>query len=105
MKVGDTRPYLRVTITDQDGSAVDITDATIKFYMVTDDNDRTVTVDEGTVTLVTPASGIAEYRWNAEDTATAGNYLGEFVVTLSDATIFTIPNDDSLKIQIKEDYD
>jgi hypothetical protein len=103
MKRDDTRPYLRVTITDQDDTAVDLTDSTIKFNMVTDDVSRTAKVN-ASASIVTATSGICEYRWASADTDTEDNYLGEFQVTLSDGTIFSVPPDDSLKIIVKKDY-
>jgi len=103
IKQDDTRPYLRVNITDQDGNVVDLTGGSVKFNMVSDDNDRTVKVNSS-ADIVTATSGVAEYRWSSSDTDTAGKYLGEFQVTLSDGTVFSVPADDSLKVIIKKDY-
>jgi uncharacterized protein affecting Mg2+/Co2+ transport len=103
IKKDDTRPYLRVTVTDQDDAPVVLTSSDVIFNMVTDDNNRTSKVNSEAV-IVSAVNGIAEYRWATGDTETAGNYLGEFQVTLSDGTIFTVPPDDSLKIIIKADY-
>ena len=103
MKKDDTRPYLRVTITDQDDEAVDLTGASVEFNMVTDNQSRTSKVNTS-ANIVTATTGIVEYRWSSGDTDTEGNYLGEFQVTLSDSSIFTVPADDSLKIRIKSDY-
>lgn len=104
MKKDDTRPYLKVTVTDENGDAVSLVSATVKFSMTTDDDTRTAKVSEQACNITDESNGVAEYRWSASDTDTAGDYLGEFQVTLSDSTVFTVPNDDSLKIKIRADY-
>lgn len=104
MKVGDTRPYLRATITDQDGNAVDLTGATTVFNMTSDNTSRSAKVSNGACAVVNTTGGIVEYRWTSTDTNTAGNYLAEFQVTLADNTVFTVPNEDSLKVELREDY-
>lgn len=88
---GDTAPVLQVTLKDSEGTGVDVTGATVKFSMVNRATGQQK-VNEGTVTLVTEASGIVEYPWVAADTSRHGDFLGAFEVTYSDGTIETFPN-------------
>lgn len=96
IKQGDTAPALRATLKDPDGTAVDLTGATVKFSMRTASG--TVLVNKQSVTLVTANAGIVEYAWQAGDTDTAGTHLGEFEVTHTDATVETFPNDSYARV-------
>ena len=99
MKVGDTKPDLQVSLKDGDGNGVDVTGATVKFSMLLEGG-TTLTINEGTVTLVTPASGIVKYQWTAPDVALAGTFLGEFEVTYSGGGIETFANSKANQLYI-----
>ena len=102
LKRGDTSNDLQVTLTDDDGTAVDVTGATIVFNMK-HVNSNTLKVNRGAVTLVTPASGIVKYVWSAANVNVAGKYRGEFEVTYANAKVQTFPNDSELMIEIRDD--
>ena len=94
MKQGDLKPALQVTLKDGDGVAVNVTGATVKFSM-RNQATRALKINEGTVTLVTAASGIVRYDWVAGDTDTPGLYDAEFEVTYAGpAGPETFPNND-----------
>ncbi len=97
IKQNDTSPALQVTLKDGDGNAVDVTGATTVFSMSVGGVTK---VSEQSVTAVTAASGIVKYDWQAGDTGTVGNYLGEFEVTFGDGTIQTYPNNHDNRLEI-----
>lgn len=102
MTQNDTRPYLRFTVS-QNGSAVDLTGASVVFSMA---NQATgaLQVNREDCVIVTAGSGIAEYRWSASDTTTTGRFRSEVEVTLSDGSILSLPPDgDDLIIIIREE--
>jgi len=94
LKQNDTKPSLSASLT-QDGSVVDLTEATVKFHM--GDVVDAAAVVSGALT------GVVRYDWDAEDTETAGSFPAEFEVTFSDGTIETFPNDGYLTIEIQSE--
>ena len=83
----DTRPPLEFTIT-QDGNSVDLTGATVKFYMKNADTGA-VKISGVACTLTDATKGKCRYSWQAADTNTVGTYLGEVEVTFPDSSIQT----------------
>ena len=94
IKRNDTKPSLSA-ILSQDGSAVDITGATVNFHMGD-------IIDTAAV-IVNAATGSVRYDWAAVDTEKAGEFSAEFEVTFSDGKIETFPNVGYLRINIDED--
>lgn len=100
MKRGDTAPSLRATLRNPDGTAVDLTGATVRFLM----RDRTSgTVRVGSAAIVTAASGIVQYDWQSADTATAGTYDAEFEATFPGGKIETFPNNGFFQVVLQGD--
>jgi hypothetical protein len=105
IKRNDTKPFLAVQFTDSTGSAIDLTDTTgISFNLATNDNQFT-SVLSGAAVITGSTTGNVQYEWSASDTNRSGLYLGEFEATFNDATILTLPSDNSLVVKINEDYD
>lgn len=98
---GDTGPPLIVQLTDWTGVAANLTGATIAFHMADkpDGTGNTLVTAAATV-FGTPTNGQAQYSWIAADTATPGDYFGEFQVTYAGGMIVTFPNDEADKITI-----
>jgi len=94
LKQHDTKPSYAAQLL-QDGSAVDLTDATVKFHMGS--------VIDAPATIVDALTGNVRYDWVAADTEVAGTYKAEFEVTFSDGSIQTFPNQDYLQIVIGEE--
>ncbi len=98
MKQGDRLPELTATLMDGSGAAIDLTGLTVVFHMR--QVGATTLAVSGTCTLITPAAGSVSYPWAAGDTATAGNFQGEFEIQYSGQRVLTVPNGDSFPITI-----
>lgn len=98
IRQGDDRPYVRRVLFDVNGGALDLTSATVMFRM-RHQMQPTIVVAAGAVVL-DAANGIVEYRWAPTDSAIAGYYNGEFVVTFADTTTESHPNDHFLIVSV-----
>jgi len=78
---GSTGPDLQITLKDQDGNPVDLTGATVTFSMVNTSTGATK-VNAASATVTDAAGGKFKYSWGASDLDEAGNFLGEFTVTV-----------------------
>lgn len=84
----DTLPVLEFSVI-QNGVPVDLTGASVKFYMKNNDTGA-VKVNGKSCTVIDPAtSGVCRYSWEAADTDTAGEYVGEVEVTFATGKIQT----------------
>lgn len=98
IKQNDTSPALKVELKASDGTAINLTGATVHFHM-RDAETQVVKVDRAA--SVTQASqGHVQYNWQTGDTATVGAYEYEFQATYSDGTIETFPNNGYSKLKI-----
>lgn len=95
----DTYPPIRGVCKDEDGVAVDLTGATVKFIMQPT-NDETDTVNASAAVEDAP-NGVVSYSWQAGDTATEGIYYAEFEVTHSGGGIETFPRESPLSIRVR----
>lgn len=103
LKRNDTLPKVKVSVVDSiTGLPVDLTGGSADFIMVTDDENKTVIVNNS-ATITDAPNGKIEYSWIGLDTSTSGSYLAEFEITLPTGKL-TLPNDDSLKILIVDDF-
>ena len=101
IKRGDTYPAIAVTV-KQDGTAVDLSGASVYFFMRAA-GETAKTVDSGAVTITAATSGQCEYRWAVGDTATAGDYEGEFEIHLASGRVATAPASGFVCIRIVGD--
>jgi Rib/alpha/Esp surface antigen-like repeat protein len=83
----DTRPPLEFNLT-QDGSPVDLSGCTVKFYMK-DATSGSVKISGSTCVITDATKGKCKYLWTSSDTNTAGTYVGEVEVTFPDGKIQT----------------
>jgi len=88
IKQGDTDPDITATLEDQNGTAFDLTDCTVKFHM----KKGTTTKVDAAATITDASGGEVKYSWLAADTDTAGKYSCEWEITKSDGQIETVPN-------------
>lgn len=96
---GDTRPSLEFTIT-KEGTAVDLTGATVKFYMK-NSSTGAVKINGATCSILDTVNGVCQYNWTTNDTDTAGSYAGEVEVTFPNGSIQT--GFKQLSITIRDD--
>jgi len=104
MKRNDTRPFLDVTLTDIDGTAMDLTSAQSVTFTMKDSDTNEVKVNSQACTFVDQAGGAVRYSWAPVNTDTAGTYLGEFEITYGVDDRLTVPTQGVLTIAILEDY-
>lgn len=100
IKQGDTLPVLSDTLTYSNGSAVNLTGASVNFIMRALTASATTT--NAAATIVTPASGTVQYTFTATDSATAGTYMANWFVTFSGGTTMTFPTDGYISVNIEE---
>lgn len=98
MKQGDLLPNLTAVLQDRSGP-LNITGGTVKFIMRAAEGSVKI---NASATIVTAASGIVQYTWSGSDTDTAGEFEGEFQVTLSGKKE-TFPNTGYIPIIILDD--
>jgi len=100
IRQGDTKPVLTQTLTDIDGNALNLTGATVKFVM------RTLTAVSpainATATVTNAATGAVSFTFTATQTATAGQFMANFIVTYADSSVQTAPADGYLSINIEQ---
>lgn len=104
IKAGDLRPTLDATLTDDAGTALDLTSASSCRFVMRSVAGGTPKV-AAAASIVTPASGIVRYAWTGTDTDTPGDYFAEFEVTYAGPKTETHPNDGHLLVRITEDLD
>lgn len=91
MKQGDRLPALRVALLDANGTAIDVTSATVTFRM-RDARTKALKVAAGTCTKPNGgADGVVQYAWAAGDTDTVGAYEGEFACSFAGPLVQTVP--------------
>lgn len=85
---GNTKPYLAVQLLRvEDHAPVDLTGATVAFFMrLEEDNAAVPTVNGAAATVTTAIDGKVEYRWAAADLDRPGFYTVEFRITFSDGS-------------------
>lgn len=101
-KRNDTRPYLKIKVTDEDGNNVDLTGSTITFTM-RNRSDATIKVNAGSCTITSATAGEVEYRWASSDLDTAGIYDGEFSIVFPGPTTLTLPSNNYIEIEVEAD--
>lgn len=100
IRQGDTTPAMAATILDQNGAAVNLTGASVKFVMRS--LASAAPVVNAAATVVSAGAGTVQYNWSSVDTAAAGLYMAEFHVTFSGGSTYTYPNVGYLDIEVAE---
>ena len=94
IKRNDTYPPI-IAILSRNGSAIDLTGATVRFHMGNVvDAEAEILDDEG---------GQVQYSWQEGDTKTAGGYDAEFEVTDADGKVETFPQSGYIGIVVAAD--
>ena len=112
MQSHDLLPSIQATLKNPDGSIVDLTSATsVKFILLAANTDWTPangaspTVSSAAVIVAPATSGVVRYDWAVGDTATAGQYLGQWQVTWPTNRPQSFPTATYYAIQILADLD
>jgi hypothetical protein len=102
IKKDDLLPNIRATLTDADGSAIDLTLASgVRFVMKKPG--ATTSKVNASASVVTPGSGVVQYTWSGTDTNTSGVYYAEFEVNWGGGVYQTFPASGYLEVEIVPD--
>jgi hypothetical protein len=95
---GDTRPVLRVTITDDAGVAIPVSAATLKF------REAGASTLKATITgvIIDGPNGVVDFTWTNTALDTAGEFEGEVEFTPSTGGTQTVY--DLLKFKVREQF-
>ncbi len=77
---GAKRPSQQITWTDEDGNALDLSGATIT-GRIRDETTGIARDIDGTLAIVTAASGIFSWDYGTQDVGTAGTFAVQFIAT------------------------
>jgi hypothetical protein len=100
-KQGDRLPSLNISAVTSDGSAYDLTGATVVFNMRTADG-LTIKVNRSAATLVSGPAGTLRYDWATGDLDTAGDYHAEFECTIAGRKL-TVPTNGYIPVRVLDD--
>ena len=101
IKQGDSEPVLTDTLTYSDGSAVDLSGATLELVVrsMTEAEPRALS---GSAQVTDAPAGAVSYTFSAADTATAGLCMATWVVTFPGGAQMTFPTVGYLWLSIEE---
>lgn len=102
IKRGDTEPAIQAQLQDDQGDAVDLTNADSVAFHMEGDRETTPKVN-ASASIDDAANGEVSYSWDSTDTDETGTYEAEFQVTWSDGGTETFPNDGFLEVVIRDD--
>lgn len=104
LRQNDTASQIAATLTDDDGNAVSIQSATVRFNMKPIAGGPSKVAAAATNAQVGDGTdgskGHVLYQWLAANTDTAGLYVAEWQVTFAGSAIQTFPNDRNLLVRI-----
>ena len=104
IKRNDTAPSILAALKDSSLNAVDLTNATVRFYMRL--RGAPAAKVDAEATIVSAVDGTVRYDWAASDTDTEGEYNAEWEVTFpSSGGVQTFPNSGYKTITITADLD
>ena len=99
-KAGDTAIVWNDTLTYSDNTPVNLTGATVNLVVRTFDS--ATPLFNSAASIVTPLAGTVSYSPTAVNTAVAGNYMGNWIVTFSGGAVQTFPTVGYLEIVIEQ---
>ncbi|WHY01880.1 glycosyl hydrolase family 28-related protein [Neobacillus sp. DY30] len=101
LKRNDTKDVIGYTMTNADGTPVNLTGATVRFIM----GKGNTLITNAAATIVNAAAGTVEYTLTETDTLAAGVFQAEFEVTFSNGKVKTFPNNGYIKLHIQSNID
>lgn len=98
----DTAPVLTTALTYSDGSAVDLTGASVNFVMRA--LSSTTAAINAAATIVGSASdGNVSFTFTSAQTAVAGIFMARYAVTFESGSVMQFPTDGYMEIQVEAD--
>jgi len=102
MAVGSRRPSISYVLRDDAGQVIDLT-AGVTGVTFRGAQTNGTTVFSGACTITTAAAGLVNYAWGANDTAIAGIYRVQFVITWTAGTLLqVVPTNRTLTLSVVE---
>lgn len=102
IKQNDTAPSIEVVLTDSNGKARSMANASqVRFNMSTEGGTNVITGGIGSI--VNASKGIVAYEWNTGDTENPGVHNAEFQITYVNGQIETFPNNGYIKVIVREE--
>lgn len=92
LKTGDTGPPLVAVITDVLGNVVNLTGATVEFWMTVEPLGSNPTIKIA-AEILSPTKGEVRVKFSAVNTAIAGTYQYEFKIHASNGELDSAPNE------------
>jgi hypothetical protein len=83
---GSNHTVQQITWKDERGNAVNLTGATITGKIHPHNDSSSVVAVDGTLSLVTAASGIFSWAYGTVDVGTVGSFVVQFIATYADTT-------------------
>jgi len=99
LKQHDTLPILTAILKDANGVVINLAATTVTFKMGTENSTKIT----GATTVTDTLNGAVKYEWQANDTDTAGIFLGEFEVVHASGKRETFPNNEPFRVVIRPD--
>jgi hypothetical protein len=96
LKVGDTWPPAKAALI-LGSTVIPLTGASVVFVVRTF---RGKELFSKPAEVLNVATGEVQYQWEATDTAAAGKYVGQFIVTFADGRKTSAPNDSYIEVEI-----
>jgi hypothetical protein len=109
IKSNDTSPFVRSTLTDFEGNAIDLNAATVQVVMATFGENSEVVLNEPASNDQTDPDnetrGWVSYEWQPGDVPTLlpGAYWVEWEVTFAGGEVETFPNDGHDELKVTKD--
>ena len=100
MNTGDLQPSLQATLLNPDGTAANLTGATVVFTM----SQRGVVLFSNPATIVNATAGVVQYNWQPGNTNYYGSCIGFFTVTYPSGLTQTFPVGADLNIVFSLQY-
>lgn len=101
IKSGDQNPAFLDTLKLKDGTVPPLAGASIVFVMRSFTSATPVALT-GTASIVTPVAGRVQFAPTAADTATAGQYMANWIVTFAGGSQMTFPTEGFLWVSVEE---
>lgn len=101
IKQNDTRPVFQAALKKGDGSAINLTGATVEFHMRRGPSD----VISASAEIYDASTGVIRYEWQAGDTSICGDFPAEAEITYPDASVETVPNESNWTVRVTPELD